>query len=304
MNVIDAQSTGVAVIDVQQRLMILGFDLNGEAGTGVFGPYTQKAVAAFREAASLGSDTVVDKPTWAALVNATFMLGERVLYLRMPYFHGSDVHTLQTALAALGFSCLIDGIFGAYTEHAVREFQANVGLAADGIVGNSSFEAIERLRHAWHDKNALTSTPNPLGFARAAKVLEDTSICIFGVDNMARRIAERISNLALATTASSKVTSAQRLSQAPQDSMLMVGLSCPDTPGIDKPPHGIPHVLYDSDDTLPARLRTAIESTPGKQQQRVMVELITAGDNPQKLTTRQQQHHAIALLDAICLAYS
>ena len=78
----------------------------------------------------------VDEKTWTALVDASFCLGDRTLYLRMPHFHGHDVQQLQKALSALGFACGdIDGIFGAFTELALRKFQTNLGLPTDGIAG-------------------------------------------------------------------------------------------------------------------------------------------------------------------------
>ncbi|MDR1014996.1 MAG: peptidoglycan-binding protein [Coriobacteriales bacterium] len=145
-------SKGPAVRDVQARLRSLGYGLGDEAGQAVFGPLTAQAVAAFRASARLGPGSEVDRDTWTALVDATFILGDRILYLRMPHFHGHDVHTLQTALATLGFSCVADGIFGVGTEGALREFQHNAGLGADGIAGDSTFSAIQRLRYAWEGK--------------------------------------------------------------------------------------------------------------------------------------------------------
>ena len=54
----------------------------------------------------------------------------------MPYFHGHDVRELQQVLAVLGFACgPEDGIFGAFTELALRKFQTSLGLPSDGIAG-------------------------------------------------------------------------------------------------------------------------------------------------------------------------
>src|SRR5205809_364159 len=61
---------------------------------------------------------------------------------------GDAVVDVQSRLAALGFR--IDpeehGRFGPATERAVREFQKNVGMPADGIVGATTVEALRRLR--------------------------------------------------------------------------------------------------------------------------------------------------------------
>jgi len=59
----------------------------------------------------------------------------RLLQLKQPPMQGDDVRGVQKALAALGFSTVADGVFGADTEKAVKEFQQKEGLAVDGIVG-------------------------------------------------------------------------------------------------------------------------------------------------------------------------
>ena len=50
---------------------------------------------------------------------------------------GEDVKVLQRALGITD-----DGDFGPGTEKAVKEFQKNHGLVADGIVGNKTWEII------------------------------------------------------------------------------------------------------------------------------------------------------------------
>lgn len=56
---------------------------------------------------------------------------------------GADVTRLQQALNALGYDCgEADGIFGAATEKAIRAFQADNGLAVDGIAGKVTQEAL------------------------------------------------------------------------------------------------------------------------------------------------------------------
>ena len=135
METIQQNDTGAAVQDVQQKLAALGF-LDEEDVSGTFGEETAAAVEAFCRAHALNVSRVVDDVVWAALLDASFVLGDRTLYLRMPYFHGNDVLQLQNALGALGFPCGDgDGIFGATTEAAVRKFQTNMGLPTDGIAG-------------------------------------------------------------------------------------------------------------------------------------------------------------------------
>ena len=56
---------------------------------------------------------------------------------------GDDVVKLQNALNALGYDCgAADGIFGAKTEAAVRNFQSDHSLAVDGIAGKATQEAL------------------------------------------------------------------------------------------------------------------------------------------------------------------
>ena len=70
--------------------------------------------------------------------------GQAVFLLRLGS-RGSDVIRLQTALNALGYDCgTADGIFGAKTEAAVRNFQRDHSLTVDGVAGRMTWAAIER----------------------------------------------------------------------------------------------------------------------------------------------------------------
>lgn len=56
---------------------------------------------------------------------------------------GSQVRTLQTKLNRWGYDCgTVDGIFGSKTQTAVKQFQKNNGLVADGIVGAKTAQAL------------------------------------------------------------------------------------------------------------------------------------------------------------------
>lgn len=55
---------------------------------------------------------------------------------------GPDVERVQRALRELGFDIVADGVFGPGTERAVREFQSNRGLVADGRVGPNTLAAL------------------------------------------------------------------------------------------------------------------------------------------------------------------
>jgi len=137
-------ATGVAVGDLQRRLMAAGFDLDDESG--VFGPGTEAAVRRFQEDRGLHADGTCAEQTWASLVEAGWRLGDRFLYLRRPMLRGDDVADLQARLGGLGFHHgRVDGIFGPDSAGAVREFQRNTGLVSDAIFGRDTAAALARL---------------------------------------------------------------------------------------------------------------------------------------------------------------
>jgi N-acetylmuramoyl-L-alanine amidase len=146
MQTLGKGALGSAVQDVQGRLASLGYPIDpGEHG--VFGETTQRAVREFQARRHLIVDGAVDEQTWDELVEAGYAFGDRVLYLRYPYFRGDDVRSLQASLNLLGFDAgREDGIFGERTDRGVHEFQRNVGLPPDGIVGVTTVEALRRLR--------------------------------------------------------------------------------------------------------------------------------------------------------------
>lgn len=55
---------------------------------------------------------------------------------------GSDVAEIQGQLASLGYDVAADGDFGPATAEAVKAFQISRGLAADGLVGPSTYSAL------------------------------------------------------------------------------------------------------------------------------------------------------------------
>lgn len=135
-----------AVRDVQRRLIALDHQIDSDELDGRFGDSTLRAIRAFQEQRGLVADGLVGDETWRELVEASWDLGDRTLYLRAPPLRGDDVRTLQERLGALGFDVgRVDGIFGPRTARAVREFQANYGIPSDAIVGRSTLRALAGL---------------------------------------------------------------------------------------------------------------------------------------------------------------
>jgi N-acetylmuramoyl-L-alanine amidase len=133
------------VADVQARLRALGHLIDDDAG--YFGESTKSAVRAFQQEREILIDGIVGPDTWTQLVEASWRLGDRTLYLKHPPMRGDDVRTLQGRLNALGFdSGREDGIFGINCDRAVREFQKEYVIAEDGIFGPMTNAALNGLR--------------------------------------------------------------------------------------------------------------------------------------------------------------
>lgn len=298
MDPIREGAQGAAVEDIQERLASLGYEVDDdERAQGLFGRSTARAVARFRVDHDLDLGRDIDAPAWQTLVDECYQLGDRTLYLRLPNFHGRDVRQLQERLNILGFSCgKPDGYFGVHTEAAVKEFQESAGLLADGMAFPSTFDAIERLRHVWAGKAG--AGPHPQGgmsYARAASVLENTRIAITGTDPIARNVAGRVWNLASATTEASGLVLVDSAETAPEGShaVLVISSRRPTAPD------GAPSVALDESDTLPLRLRTAIQSSRAEVPV-VRVELPVSESAYGSFTTGDAQTDAVLLLDAIC----
>ncbi len=138
-------AAGEAVRDLQRRLTAAGFDPS-PSEYGRLGASTEQAVRRFQEARGLLVTGTCDRATWAALVEAGWHLGDRLLYLRSPMLRGDDVADVQRKLGALGFDAgRVDGIFGPDTERAVKDFQRNAGLTSDGVCGRDVLATLDRL---------------------------------------------------------------------------------------------------------------------------------------------------------------
>ena len=55
---------------------------------------------------------------------------------------GSDVRALQEALRKAGYNIAADGVYGAETRNAVRQYQSAQGLGVDGIAGQQTFDSL------------------------------------------------------------------------------------------------------------------------------------------------------------------
>jgi peptidoglycan hydrolase-like protein with peptidoglycan-binding domain len=137
-------STGSYVEQVQKAI---GVTVDGD-----FGKATSQALAAYQKAHGLVADAICGSATWkvidanpvaiapaapASLVaHAVLSLGSR----------GEDVKTFQKLINKIyGTAALeIDGIYGAASVRAAKQFQKDRGLVQDGITGAATWRELEK----------------------------------------------------------------------------------------------------------------------------------------------------------------
>jgi N-acetylmuramoyl-L-alanine amidase len=106
------------------------------------------AIQAFQQSRGLVVDGELNPMTLRSLEEARWRLGDRVLSNKNSgLMRGDDIAALQNRLSEMGFNCgKVDGIFGAMTENAVKEFQKSAGVKADGTCGPATVMALMRLQ--------------------------------------------------------------------------------------------------------------------------------------------------------------
>ena len=137
---------GPAVAEIRSRLATLDL-VDPDPGNDLFDEDLDRAVRAFQQQRGLSVDGIVGVNTYRTLEEARWRLGDRLLtFVAGNILAGDDVHVLQQRLLDLGFKVgKIDGRFGHQTEQAVRDFQRNVGVPADGTCGPATLKALSRL---------------------------------------------------------------------------------------------------------------------------------------------------------------
>ncbi len=149
--------SGKDVADVQRRLIKLNFPIADPLGQ--FGESTEIFVKQFQQSRGLLVDGLAGEETWQDLVEASYVLGRRTIYITQPYLRGDDIKAIQLWLRTLGFNPgPIDGIYGPLAEKAIKNFQLNSGLPVDGIISTDTVEAFLNLNTVLA-KNAATEFP-------------------------------------------------------------------------------------------------------------------------------------------------
>jgi peptidoglycan hydrolase-like protein with peptidoglycan-binding domain len=143
--VLSENSSGSAVTRLQQLLQQAGYFTPNP--TGRFGPITRDAVIAFQRNSGLPANGVANRQTWDALLR----------YSQSPTPGGVSLSTeqvreLQERLRDLGYLKVNPtGYAGPMTIDALRRFQQDYRLDADGIADTQILQAVRR---AWEDRNA------------------------------------------------------------------------------------------------------------------------------------------------------
>ena len=161
-------STGAAVVTVKTMLNRVSQSYPAIPKlwpvTRVFDRETEEAVRVFQSTFDLAVDGVVGKATWYKLVylyvglnrlSELVSLGQQFQSFSFQYpgllrqgDRGSDVSVLQYMLALVAeFDPVltviqVDGVYGARTAQAVREYQRSRKLTADGVVGEQTWYAL------------------------------------------------------------------------------------------------------------------------------------------------------------------
>jgi peptidoglycan hydrolase-like protein with peptidoglycan-binding domain len=137
------------VRQLQEKLIYLGY-LNG-AADGIFGQSTLNAVKSFQYAHGLTPDGIIGAKTWTSLnyygAGAPEGRGGETVVVKPTIRRGDTgayVQELQQKLISLGYlSGAVDGVFGAATASALRQFQSANGLSADGVAGANTWAVLD-----------------------------------------------------------------------------------------------------------------------------------------------------------------
>jgi len=129
---------------ISNTLLRLGFIATP---SDIFDDNLTQGIKAFQQERGLTATGVINEITARSLEEARFKLGDRVLVFNAAaLMRGDDVSNLQDRLIQMGFNCgKVDGVYGASTEGAVKEFQKSVGILSDGRCGPATLISLMRL---------------------------------------------------------------------------------------------------------------------------------------------------------------
>jgi len=123
--------SGPEVFVIQYLLRLRGQTLNAD---GIFGNKTEAGVKTFQTSSGLTADGKVGPKTWTKLIQGVQVSNGST---------GEAVRAVQKLLSSkYGYALAVDGICGAQTVQAIKNFQSAHNLTADGIVGSQTWQAL------------------------------------------------------------------------------------------------------------------------------------------------------------------
>ncbi len=175
-----------------------GFLAPGSGEDSVFCAKTHAAVLAFQDSYGLRTTGEVDDLTWSTLIEASWSLGERLLFLRSPNIRGDDVAELQVLLNRLGFDCgRVDGIFGPLLVKALSDFQENIGVEPNGICTPELVAHVQRMALQTGEGKGIAAVREDIELTDASST-DNTRIVIgyfAGATQLAHSISRRTREL-------------------------------------------------------------------------------------------------------------
>ena len=148
--------------ELKERLAAISFVPTNDNDT--FDDETVAFVESFQRSRGLPLTGVVDAVTYERLGEASWQLGQRLLYATKPMLRGDDVAELQVLLAQLGFNPgRIDGIFGVNTAVALGEFQRNCALEESATLTKETLLTLRRVRATNAVKSLVTDARDLAG---------------------------------------------------------------------------------------------------------------------------------------------
>jgi len=173
--VVTPRMEGEDVLELQNRLLSLGFGEVGEAD-GYYGPATEGVIKNIQSLSGFESNGKVDKTFWdfilddkndvyLRLINKALLEGNieiegaenfsRIIELVTPNMTGQDISSLHSHLNVLGFSGL-DNVYDQSTETVIKNIQTFSGFEPDGKVNKELWDYIFNSKNILFLRNIST----------------------------------------------------------------------------------------------------------------------------------------------------
>lgn len=161
----DNTTYSAEITAVQKALYLYGFYPGSR--DGYYGASTQAAVKGFQNEMALAVNGNLNKATlakleaWSGTLYGTRTATPTLSQVRngLDYFRtgesGSPITTIRSKLISKGYTCASTGTYDSALVSVVKSFQSNMGLSADGLVGQGTLAVLE---DSTSDTGWITST--------------------------------------------------------------------------------------------------------------------------------------------------